>query len=120
MQVHADIRSLGGPVDVVEHLGGASWAYVRSEEAHSLVVELQDGQTAAEGACLSAPSLPRCCTTNFHLGDLDLLLVLGNGSTTPQEEAEDRRVPAANPGEGHLPNVLAAPVKTGLSSGTLA
>ena len=45
---------IAASVDVVEHLGGASFAYARSEEAHPLVVELQDGQTAAEGAQLTA------------------------------------------------------------------
>ena len=39
---------------MVEHLGGASFAYARSEEAHPLVVELQDGQAATEGAPLTA------------------------------------------------------------------
>ena len=41
-------------VDVVEHLGGASFAYARSEEERPLVVALQDGQAAAEGARLTA------------------------------------------------------------------
>ena len=41
-------------VDVVEHLGGASYAYARSEEERPLTIELRDGRTAAQGAPLKA------------------------------------------------------------------
>ena len=41
-------------IDVVEHLGGSSFAYARSEEERPLTIELNDGQTATPGSRLKA------------------------------------------------------------------
>ena len=41
-------------VDVVENLGGSSFAYARSEEEQPLTIELSDGQTATAGERLRA------------------------------------------------------------------
>ena len=41
-------------VDVVEHLGGSSFAYARSDEERPLTIELQDHQSAEQGGRLKA------------------------------------------------------------------
>ena len=40
-------------IDVIENLGGASFAYARSAEEQPLIIELQDGQSASEGNALA-------------------------------------------------------------------
>jgi lactose/L-arabinose transport system ATP-binding protein len=40
------------PVDVIEHLGGSSFAYSRSEMEQPLTIELRDNRNAKEGAAL--------------------------------------------------------------------
>ncbi len=40
-------------IDVIENLGGSSFAYARSAEEQPLIIELQDGQSASEGNALA-------------------------------------------------------------------
>lgn len=40
-------------VDVIEHLGGASFAYARSEDEHPLTIELRDSRHTAAGSELA-------------------------------------------------------------------
>jgi len=39
-------------IDVIEHLGGSSFAYARAEKEHPLTIELRDNRTAREGETL--------------------------------------------------------------------
>ena len=39
-------------IDVIEHLGGSSFAYAKADEDHPLTIELRDNRTAREGGTL--------------------------------------------------------------------
>jgi lactose/L-arabinose transport system ATP-binding protein len=41
------------PIDVIEHLGGSSFAYSRAETEQPLTIELRDNRTAKEGEMLA-------------------------------------------------------------------